>query len=144
MQIHLSVTDPTDGFLEDLRELLARHADRVTIDSSWTPDRARRYFETLPRRAQNILVEAAARDGFVPSDALRTEKEPNLRGHSGGLKSVYEKGVAKGWWPDGMELPVRPVGPGFGKVAGYQMPEKLVPIFFQAIRESRKKKSTEE
>ncbi|MGW3308231.1 hypothetical protein ACWDG9_16780 [Streptomyces sp. NPDC001073] len=137
MQILLSVTDPTPGFEEDLRQLLARHAAHVTFDASWTPDRARRYFETLGPRARNILVEAVSRDGFVPADALRTEQEPNLRGHSGGLKSVYEKGVAKGWWPDGMEIPVRPVGPGFGKVAGYQMPEELVPVFFQAIRDSR-------
>ena len=144
MQIHLSVTDPTDGFLDDLRQFLARHAAHVTIDTAWTPDRARRYVETLRPRARNILVEAVARDGFVPADALRTESEPNLRGHSGGLKSVYEKGVAKGWWPDGMEIPVRPVGPGFGKVAGYQMPEELVPVFFQAIRDSRAGKPSEE
>ena len=144
MQIHLSVTDPTDGFLDDLRDLLARHAAHVTIDTSWTPDRALRYFETLPKRAQNIVVEAVANEGYVKAEDLRTEKEPNLRGHSGGLKSTYEKGVTKGWWPDGMEIPVRPVGPGFGKVVGYQMPEKLVPIFFQAIRDFRNGKSSEE
>jgi hypothetical protein len=141
VQIHLSVTDPTDSFLEDLRALLARHAAHVSLDTSWTHDRARRYFETLRPRARKILVEAVARDGFVPADALRTEKEPSLRGHSGSLKSVLEKGVVKGWWPDGMEIPVRPVGPGFGKVTGYQMLEDLVPVFSRAIRESNSEMS---
>ncbi|WP_165365091.1 hypothetical protein [Streptomyces sp. C] len=39
-------------------------------DTTWTPGRARDYFELLPPRAQDIVREAL-RGGRVSADALR-------------------------------------------------------------------------
>jgi hypothetical protein len=125
-------------FEADLRALLAKHIANVTLvepDRAWTVDRAHRYYLALPPRAKRILREAVIRDGFVPAEDLREEGR-GLRGHSGPLTIVLERGVRKGWWPDKMEPPVQHRGPGFGPVVGYLMPNRLVPIFEEAIVDS--------
>jgi hypothetical protein len=43
-----------------------------------------------------------------------------------------------GRWPEGMQLPIEPQGPGFGKVAGYRMPADLVQTFYTAIKNTEK------
>ncbi|WP_328406463.1 hypothetical protein OHS70_38550 (plasmid) [Streptomyces sp. NBC_00390] len=139
MEIVLSIKEPSDEFRKDVLELLAKHAASVTLDTEWTVERAQRFYAAVPARAQRILREAAVRDGLVPADALRDNDESSLRGHSAPLKQALERGVRKGWWPEGMQPPIEPRGPGFGKVQGYQMPRELVEIFFTAIKTTLQK-----
>ncbi|MEU9349002.1 hypothetical protein AB0D74_48180 [Streptomyces sp. NPDC048278] len=63
-----------------------------------------------------------------------------MRGHSGALKRILERGVREGWRPDGMKTPIQPQGPGFGKVKGYRMPGDLVRTFFTATGRCNKLK----
>lgn len=134
MRITLTVEDPTGDFQGKLLDLLKEHASQVHIDTTWTRDRARRYYLALPARAQRILKEAATRDGgFVSAEDLRDSEDSSLRGHAAPLKRILERGVREGWWPDGMEPPIQAQGPGFGKVVGYRMPEDLTSVFRMAI-----------
>lgn len=139
MQITVTVTNPTTDFQDQLLALLQQHADHVHLDTTWTIERAQQYYRTLPPRAQDIVREAACNNGFVSDDDLRREGS-SLRGHSGALKRILERGVREGWWPDGMQTPIQPQGPGFGKVKGYRMPDDLVDTFFTAIDRHNKQK----
>ncbi|MEV7512041.1 hypothetical protein AB0O57_29205 [Streptomyces sp. NPDC091201] len=135
MEIVLTIRNPTPEAWQDVQTLLAKHAPSVQLDAEWTLERAHRYYAALRNspRAQEILHQAATRGGFVSADVLRANAEKGLRGHAGPLKSALELGVRKGWWPQAMEAPISSVGPGFGKVEGYRMPESLVPLFLAAI-----------
>ncbi|MER8098054.1 hypothetical protein [Streptomyces goshikiensis] len=134
MRIVLTIEEPNDAFQADLLALLAKHAAAVELDTEWTLERAGRFYQAVPKRAQRLLREAAVRDGFVSDEILREELDgKNLRGHAGPLKRALERGVREGWWPEGMQPPLGPRGPGFGKVKGYEMPQELVSTFFQAI-----------
>lgn len=133
MKITVTVEDPTPVFQTQLLALLADNAAAVVSDSQWTIERASRYYLSLPSRAQRILREAAINDGYVSADDLRDEATDSLRGHSAALKQGLRRGVSNGWWPEGMLAPIRPQGPGFGKVVGYRMPDELVATFFSAI-----------
>lgn len=130
----LIIEDPTPEFREQLLALLADHAAYVEIqtDATWTPERAARYWHSLPPRAQRILREAVLHHGYVSADLLR-EDGKGLRGHSGPLRAALERGVRKGWWPDGMRPPIQPQGPGFGQVVGYRIPDDLIEVFEEAI-----------
>jgi hypothetical protein len=132
--VKLIIQDPTPEFQRDILNLLADYAAHVEIetDATWTPERAERYWHSLPPRAQRILREAVLHDGYVSADVLR-EDGKGLRGHSGPLSSALERGVRKGWWPDGMRPPVQPQGPGFGQVVGYRIPDDLIEVFEDAI-----------
>lgn len=133
MRITVTVDDPTDDFRDRLLALLEEHAAHVDVDATWTVERALRYYRALPARARHIVRMAAVNDGFVDDDELRTDGG-SLRGHSGALKRVLERGIREGWWPAGMQPPVQAQGPGFGKVKGYSMPVELVDVFFTAIK----------
>lgn len=133
MKITVTVEDPTDDFQERLLALLAEHAGQVHTDTTWTKERASRYYLALPGRAQRIVKEAADRKGYVSADDLRDGKDTSLRGHSAALKRILDRGVREGWWPDGMEPPIQAQGPGFGKVVGYRMPDHLTSVFRMAI-----------
>ena len=135
MRIVVTVEDPEPGFLDKLMALLAEHATQVEVDTEWTVERATRYYLSLPERARRIVREAAIRDGYVPADELRDDEDSSLRGHSAALKRGLERGVRQGWLPPGMESPIEPQGPGFGKVVGYRMPDRLVGTFFTAVNE---------
>ncbi|TXS80563.1 hypothetical protein [Streptomyces sp. sk2.1] len=139
MRITVTVENPTGEFQEKLLGLLAEHATQVEVDTTWTTERALQYYRTLPPRAQDIVLGAVAGDGFVSDADLRTDGS-SLRGHSGALKRILERGVREGWWPDGMQAPIQPQGPGFGKVKGYRMPGDLVGTFFTAIDRYNKQK----
>jgi len=138
VRITVTVEDPTGDFQNRLLDLLANHTAHVEIDTTWTPERAERYYRELPARARRIVREAAIRDGFVSADDLRDDEDTSLRGHSAPLKRVLERGIRKGWWPDGIPAPVEPQGPGFGKVVGYRMPADLVETFYTAIKNTEK------
>lgn len=133
MKITVTIDQPTGDFQERLLALLAGHATDVQSDATWTRERARRYYLALPARAQRIVKEAATRDGYVSADDLRDSEDSSLRGHSAAIKRLLERGVREGWWPDGMELPIQPQGPGFGKVVGYRMPDQLTSVFRMAV-----------
>lgn len=132
MRITVTVDDPTDDFRDRLLALLEEHAAHVDTDATWTVERAVRYYRSLPARARRIVRMAAANGGFVGDDELRTDGG-SLRGHSGALKRVLERGVREGWWPAGMRPPIEARGPGFGKVKGYSLPVDLVEVFGTAI-----------
>ncbi|MEV7302557.1 hypothetical protein [Streptomyces clavifer] len=133
MKITVTVEGPTPDFQTKLLALLAEHAGQVSADTTWTKDRASRYYLALPQRAQRIVKEAADRSGYVSADDLRDKEDTSLRGHSAALKRILDRGVREGWWPDGMEAPIQAQGPGFGKVVGYRMPDALTGVFRMAI-----------
>jgi len=132
--VKLIIEDPTPEFQAQLLNLLADYAAYVEIetDATWTPERAERYWHSLPPRAQRILREAILHGGTVPADVLRDDGK-GLRGHSGPLRAALERGVRKGWWPDNMRAPIQPQGPGFGPVVGYSIPADLIEVFEDAI-----------
>ncbi|MGW7140235.1 hypothetical protein [Streptomyces xanthophaeus] len=135
MRITITIEEPDDAFRADLLALLAKHATVVELDTQWTVERAGRFYQAVPARAQRLLREAAIADnGFVSDEKLREDLDgKSLRGHAGPLKRALERGVREGWWPEGMQPPLAPRGPGFGKVKGYQMPQELVSTFHEAI-----------
>lgn len=134
MHITLSVAQPTPEFQEKLLALLADHAEDVEIDTSWNEERATHYYRMLPKRARRIVKEAVERGGLVPADALRDQPDDSLRGHSAPLRRILQRGVMLKRWPETMKQPVTGVGPGFGKVEGYEIQADLIPVFETAIR----------
>lgn len=133
MRITVTIDQPTGDFQERLLALIAEHVSDVEQDTAWTIPRAESYYRSLPARARRIIREAAIRDGYVPAEELRDDEDSSLRGHSAALKRALQRGVTMGRWPDGMQAPVEPQGPGFGRVVGYRMPDELVSTFFTAI-----------
>lgn len=134
MRITVTIDQPTGDFQERLLALLAEHTADVEPDTHWTIPRAESYYRSLPTRARRIVREAAIRDGYVSADDLRDDEDSSLRGHSGALSRALTRGVTQGRWPEGMQPPIEPQGPGFGKVLGYRMADQLVETFFTAIK----------
>ncbi|WP_256105975.1 hypothetical protein [Streptomyces sp. ODS05-4] len=134
MRITITIDEPHAQFQERLLALLAEYAVHVEVDATWTAERAERYYRALPARARRIIAEASRRGGYVTAEVLRDEQDGSLRGHSASLRRTLDKGARKGWWPAGMEMPVEPQGPGFGKVVGYRMAAHLVDVFLSVSR----------
>jgi len=134
VKITVTIDQPTGDFQDRLLALLAEHAANVEIDTTWTVERAERYYRSLPARARRIVKEAAIRDGYVPAEELRDNPDDSLRGHSGALGRALTRGATQGHWPETMTPPIEAQGPGFGKVVGYRMPDNLVGTFFTAVR----------
>ncbi|MEV0011064.1 hypothetical protein AB0M10_28910 [Streptomyces sp. NPDC051840] len=134
MRITVTIDQPDGEFQAKLLQLLAEYSAHVEIDASWTPERAEQYYRSLPNRARRIVKLAVAGDGYVASDDLRDQESTSLRGHSAALKRLLQRGALRGLWPESIQAPITPQGPGFGKVAGYAMDEDLVPVFFAAVR----------
>ncbi|MFB7313000.1 hypothetical protein [Streptomyces sp. NPDC056192] len=133
MKITVTIDQPTEDFQKKLLALLADNTAHIETDTTWTKERASRYYLALPARAQRIVKEAADRHGYVSADDLRDGEDTSLRGHSAALKRILDRGVREGWWPASMEAPIQAQGPGFGKVVGYRMPDHLTGIFRMAI-----------
>lgn len=138
MKITVTVDQPTGDFQNRLLALLAEHAGDIELDTGWNVTRAERYYLSLPARARRIVKEAVIRDGYVPADELRDSPDASLRGHSAALKRALRRGFMRGDWPEEMQPPIEPQGPGFGKVVGYRMPADLVQTFFTAIKNTDK------
>ena len=136
MRITVTIDQPTGDFQDRLLALLAEHAAAVEIDTTWTVERAEKYYRSLPARARRIVKEAVIRDGYVPAEELRDDENSSLRGHSGALSRALERGARRGHWPETMPAPIEPQGPGFGKVVGYRMPSDFVQAFYTAIRKT--------
>jgi hypothetical protein len=133
MRITVTIDQPSGDFQTKLLALLAEHAAEVELDTAWTVPRAENYYTRLPPRAQRIVREAVARDGYVAADDLRDTPDASLRGHSGALTRALSSGAAAGEWPEGTPLPILAQGPGFGKVVGYRMPDELLSVFRTAV-----------
>lgn len=138
MRITVTVDNPTGDFQDKLLALLAEHTEDIETDTTWTEERATHYYRMLPARARRIVKEAVQRGGHVPSDALRDNPSDSLRGHSGPLSRILQRGKMLRRWPEAMEQPVTGVGPGFGKVEGYEIAADLIPVFESAIRNVEK------
>lgn len=138
MRITVTVDNPTPEFQEKLLDLLANHAEDVETDTMWTEERASHYYRMLPARARRIVKEAVQRGGMVPAEALRDNPDDSLRGHSAPLSRILQRGKMLKRWPQAMEQPVTAVGPGFGKVEGYEIASDLIPTFKTAIRNLEK------
>ncbi|MEU5756776.1 hypothetical protein [Streptomyces sp. NPDC047829] len=136
MRITLTVDDPTPEFQTKLLALIGDHTQDVDVvdDTTWTEERATQYYRMLPARARRIVKEAVQRGGMVPADALRDKPDDSLRGHSAPLSRILQRGKMLQRWPMAMEQPVKGVGPGFGKVEGYEVDADLIPVFQAAIR----------
>lgn len=133
MKITITVEQPTGDFQEKLLALLADHAADIEPDTTWTKERAERLYLALPTNARRIIKEAVARGGYVSADDLRSGEDSSLRGHSAAIKRAVDRGAREGWWPDALQSPVQPQGPGFGKVVGYLIPEQHVEVFRHAV-----------
>ncbi|MFD0432074.1 hypothetical protein ACFQ60_47355 [Streptomyces zhihengii] len=133
MRITVTIDQPGSEFQEKLLALLAEHAVHVEMDAMWTAERAQAYYRSLPTRARRIVAGAVAGDGYVAAEDLRDDESTSLRGHSAALKRLLQRGALRGMWPEGIQPPITPQGPGFGKVGGYAMDEDLVPVFFAAL-----------
>jgi hypothetical protein len=134
MRITVTVDQPTPDFQAKLLALLAEHAEDVETDTTWTEERATHYYRMLPARARRIVKEAVERGGMVPADALRDKPDDSLRGHSAPLSRILQRGKMLSRWPEGIDQPVKPLGPGFGKVEGYEIADDLISVFETAIR----------
>lgn len=133
LKITVTIDEPTGDFQDRLLALLSEHPADIEVDATWTVPRAENYYLRLPPRARRIVREAVARGGYVSADDLRDDANTSLRGHSGALTKALNSGAAGGDWPEGMPLPILAQGPGFGKVAGYRMPDELLETFRTAI-----------
>lgn len=140
MRIVVSVEDPTPEFQGKLLALFADHAQDVEVedDTTWTEERATLYYRMLPQRARRIVKEAVERGGMVPADVLRDKPDASLKGHSAPLSRILQRGKMTKRWPEKMKQPVTGVGPGFGKVEGYEIAADLIPVFETAIRNVEK------
>lgn len=121
MEINISVKDPTPEFERDLLALLDKHRASLRRDPGWNADRARIFCAALNDKAQHIMREAVARGGRVAADQLRNGDGSSLRGHASAFARVLRRGVSEGWWDSGMQSPITALGPGSGKVQGYQI-----------------------
>ncbi|MFD8023220.1 hypothetical protein ACFV6G_22680 [Streptomyces lavendulae] len=144
MRILVTIQDPTPEALKDIDAFLTKHAAAVQTDTSWTPARARDYYEELPPRAKTIVREALRRGGRVSADDLRSDDGKGLNGHANGLKTTLTKGVAKDLWPHGMQQPVLGIGPGYGKVQGYRIRDEALPAFREGLDHLLGEKSDED
>ncbi|MFB7738239.1 hypothetical protein ACFC08_28400 [Streptomyces sp. NPDC056112] len=133
MEITISVKDPTPDFERDLLKILNRYRASLHHDLGWNVERARTFYNALAPRAQNILREAVTRGGTVPADALRGDDAGSLRGHSSSFARLVLRGSVNGWWGSGMKSPIVALGPGSGKVQGYQISDQETLAAFSAV-----------
>ncbi|SOB88438.1 hypothetical protein [Streptomyces sp. 1331.2] len=107
MKITITVEDPTPEVLEKLLALAAVPAAVVTAvpDDRWTPERARSYYDRLPPRAQQILLQVIEGDGECGAEELKANGR-SLRGSTGAFRRVLSEGKRTGIWPEGLPVPV--------------------------------------
>ncbi|MFE6049257.1 hypothetical protein ACFQ6N_00700 [Kitasatospora sp. NPDC056446] len=141
MKITITVEDPTPEVLEQLLALAAVPAAVVTAvpDERWTPERARTYYERLPPRAQQILLQVVEGGGECGSEQLRAEGR-SLRGSTGAFRRVLSEGKRTGVWPDALPLPLVSHLVG-GQLKKIEMPgcgteQYALPAFVAGLREA--------
>jgi hypothetical protein len=133
VEIVVNVKEPTPEFERDLLALLEEHRASLRHDPGWNVDRVRLFYSALAPRAQRIIREAVARDdGKVSADELRDSDGSSLRGHASAFTRTVRRGALEGWWDSGMESPIIALGPGSGKVQGYQIRTEEILAAFRA------------
>ncbi|MGW4896244.1 hypothetical protein ACWEQL_28920 [Kitasatospora sp. NPDC004240] len=97
MEITITIKDPTPEVLAQALALAALPEAEVTVppDDRWTPKWARAYYEALPPRAQEILLEVVRNGGDCTGDEVR-RADRNLRGSTGAFRRVLNEGAKKG------------------------------------------------
>ncbi|MFE4517828.1 hypothetical protein ACFRMQ_26960 [Kitasatospora sp. NPDC056783] len=107
MKITITVEDPTPEALEKLLALAAMPAVVVTAvpDDHWTPERARSYYDRLPPRAQQILLQVVEGRGECSAEELKADGR-SLRGSTGAFRRVLTEGKRTGLWPDALPVPL--------------------------------------
>ncbi|MFJ9847166.1 hypothetical protein ACIRYZ_43435 [Kitasatospora sp. NPDC101155] len=107
MRITITVENPTLEALEKLLALAAIPTAVVTAvpDDRWTPERARSYYDRLPPRAQQILLQVVEGEGECSADELKANGR-HLRGSTGAFRRVLSEGKRTGLWPDALPVPL--------------------------------------
>ncbi|MFJ9774412.1 hypothetical protein ACIRVF_24785 [Kitasatospora sp. NPDC101157] len=140
MKITITVEDPTPEALEKLLALATMPTAVVTTvpDDRWTPERARSYFDRLPPRAQQILLQVVQGRGECAAAALRANGR-NLRGSTGAFRRVLTEGKRTGLWPDALPVPLVSHIVG-GQLKKLEMPgsgtdRHVYPVFAEGLRD---------
>ncbi|MFH8385460.1 hypothetical protein ACH4E7_31755 [Kitasatospora sp. NPDC018058] len=138
MKITITVENPTPEALEKLLALAAMPAAVVTAvpDDRWTPERARSYYDRLPPRAQQILLQVVEGEGECAADELRANGR-NLRGSTGAFRRVLSEGKRTGLWPDALSVPLVSHIVG-GQLKKLEMPGRgteqyVLPVFQEGL-----------
>ncbi|MEU9535847.1 hypothetical protein AB0D00_26510 [Streptomyces sp. NPDC048213] len=138
--MEIIIKGASEEFAEKLVALAAQHHAELSISTvrpGWTVDRAERYLRDLTagsrRMAEMVTVDG---DGYIDADHLRSVLGA-LNGPSNGLKRAVDRGIRKGWWPEGTPRPIVPVSdpnnPSWHQNIAYRMDQDLVPVFREAI-----------
>ncbi|WP_455361258.1 hypothetical protein [Streptomyces sp. SYSU K21746] len=138
--MEIIVKGATEEFAEKLIALAAQHHAELTISTvqpGWTVDRAERYLRDLTagsrRMAEMVIVDG---DGYIDAEQLRSVVG-KLNGPSNGLKRAVDRGVRKGWWPEGTPAPITPVSdpnnPSWHQNIAYRMDREILPVFREAL-----------
>ncbi|MFF2548098.1 hypothetical protein ACFVUY_36825 [Kitasatospora sp. NPDC058063] len=107
MKITITVENPTPEVLEKLLALATAPAAVVAAvpDDRWTPERARSYYDRLPPRAQQILLQVVEGQGECAAEDLKANGR-SLRGSTGAFRRVLSEGKRTGLWPDALPVPL--------------------------------------
>ncbi|MER8105591.1 hypothetical protein [Kitasatospora sp. NPDC094016] len=107
MRITITVENPTPEALEKLLAFATMPDAVVTAlpDDRWTPERARSYYDRLPPRAQQILLQVVEGDGECAAEELKANGR-SLRGSTGAFRRVLSEGKRTGLWPDALPVPL--------------------------------------
>ncbi|MEU5972001.1 hypothetical protein [Streptomyces globisporus] len=138
--MEIIIKGASEEFAEKLVALAAQHHAELSISTvrpGWTVDRAERYLRDLTagsrRMAEMVTVDGA---GYIEADHLRSVLGA-LNGPSNGIKRAVDRGIRKGWWPEGTPQPITPVSdpnnPSWHQNIAYRMDQELVPVFREAI-----------
>ncbi|MET9206783.1 hypothetical protein ABZW38_16740 [Streptomyces bacillaris] len=138
--MEIIIKGASEEFAEKLVALAAQHHAELSISTvhpGWTVDRAERYLRDLTagsrQLAEMVTVDG---DGYIEADRLRSVLGA-LNGPSNGLKRAVDRGIRKGWWPEGTPQPITPVSnpknPSWHQNIAYRMDQELVPVFRAAI-----------
>ncbi|MFJ8697351.1 hypothetical protein [Streptomyces roseolilacinus] len=138
--MEIIIKGASEEFTEKLVALAAQHHAELSISTvrpGWTVDRAERYLRDLTassrRMAEMVIVDG---DGYIDADHLRRVLG-KLNGPSNSLKRTVDRGVRKGWWPEGTPAPITPVSdpnnPSWHQTIAYRMDKELVPVFREAL-----------
>ncbi|MDH6710479.1 hypothetical protein P3T27_007229 [Kitasatospora sp. MAA19] len=142
MKITITVENPTPEALEKLLALAAMPAAVVTAepDDRWTPERARSYFDRLPPRAQQILLQVLEGEGECAAEELKASGR-SLRGSTGAFRRVLTEGKRTGLWPDALPVPLvsHIVGGQLKKLEmpGHGTEHYALPAFEEGLRDLR-------
>ncbi|WP_241845049.1 hypothetical protein [Streptomyces silvensis] len=149
--MEIIIRGASEEFAEKVIALAAQHHAELSISTvrpGWTVDRAERYLRDLTagsrRMAEMVTVDG---DGYLGADHLRSALGA-LNGPSNGLKRAVDRGIRKGWWPEGTPAPITPVSdpdnPSWHQNIAYRMDRDLVPVFREALTRIAAAKSAAE